>query len=376
MSGARPLRTLHVHSGNMFGGVERILETLASAGGASGLESAFALCFEGRLSAGLERSGAALTLLPQVRISRPWQVLKARQALKARLERPRPDLVVVHSAWSHTVFGPTIRRAGIPLVRWLHAAENGRTWQERAAGFVRPDFVICNSRYTCEGSSTRYPGVARGVFYAPVPVEEVEPEVRARLRKSFDAPADAIVIVMAARMEALKGHATLLAALSRLRSARPWGCWIAGGAQRPPEVEYVEALQAEIDRLGLSSRVKLLGERPDVSALLAAADIYCQPNIGPDAYGLSFVEALVSGLPVVSTTLGAVGEVVDASCGILVPPHAPEQVASALESLFDNETRRAMSVAALARGAQFTDVDARVEALAELLAPVHHTALQ
>jgi glycosyltransferase involved in cell wall biosynthesis len=123
--------------------------------------------------------------------------------------------------------------------------------------------------------------------------------------------------------------------------------------------------------------VTLLGERPDVSALLSAADNYCHPNIGPDAFGLSFVEALVAGLPIVSTTLGAVSEVVDPASGILVAPHEPGQVASALESLFDDDRRRAMSAAARARGTRFTDVDARVAALAELLGPVRQTlALQ
>ncbi len=124
--------------------------------------------------------------------------------------------------------------------------------------------------------------------------------------------------------------------------------------------------------------MQLLGERRDVSALLAAADIYCQPNDRPGAFGLSFVEALVAGLPVVSTTLGAVSEIVDdPRPASLVAPHEPGQVASALESLFDDDQRRAMSAAARARGTRFTDVGARVAALAELLGPVRQTlALQ
>jgi glycosyltransferase involved in cell wall biosynthesis len=103
-------------------------------------------------------------------------------------------------------------------------------------------------------------------------------------------------------------------------------------------------------------------------ALLSAADVYCQPNEGPDAFGLSFVEALVSGLPVVSTELGAVSEIVDASCGLLATPHLPAEIASALQSLLDDDVRRAaMSVAARTRGAAFTNVDARMAALAQAL---------
>jgi glycosyltransferase involved in cell wall biosynthesis len=360
----------------MFGGVERILETLARQSIRGPLVSSFALCFDGRFAHAVASGGSPVTFLGPVRASRPWQVRTAGKRLSSLIESNPPDLAIVHSAWSHSLLGATIRRAGCPLVRWLHAAEHGRSWQERAAGLVRPDLVICNSHYTCDGSRARYPGVAREVCYAPVSVAPVEAASRQRLRRSLETPDDAIVIVMAARMEPLKGHAVLLSALSRLRQARRWICWIAGGAQQPSEEHYVRGLEVEIDRLGLSPHVRLLGERADVSALLAAADIYCQPNDGPDAFGLSFVEALVSGLPVVSTRLGAVGEIVDGSCSLLVAPHSPPDVAAALQSLLDDDARRiAMSRAARNRGALFTDVDARIAALARALGAVRRAPL-
>jgi glycosyltransferase involved in cell wall biosynthesis len=375
--GTAPLRVLHVHAGNMFGGVERILETLAVHSTRSPLSSAFALCFGGRLSDLVAAAGAPVTCLGPARASRPWQVRRARKHLSALIERSAPDLAIVHSAWSHSLFGSTVRGAGCPLVRWLHAAESGRSWQERAAGLVRPDLVICNSHYTCHASSGRYPGVAREVCYAPVAVTPAEAGVRENMRRALETPDDAVVIVMAARMEALKGHATLVNALARLRVSRPWTCWIAGGAQRPTEQKYVADLELQIERLGLSSHVRLLGERSDVMALLAAADIYCQPNEGPDAFGMSFVEALASGLPVVSTRLGAVSEIIDASCGVLVTPRSHEQVAAALQTLIDDDPgRRTMGRAARERSAVFVDVESRMSGLAEALGTARSTALR
>jgi glycosyltransferase involved in cell wall biosynthesis len=44
--------------------------------------------------------------------------------------------------------------------------------------------------------------------------------------------------------------------------------------------------------------------RSDVARLLAAADIHCQPNIGPEPFGITFIEALYAGLPLVTTSIG------------------------------------------------------------------------
>ena len=68
--------------------------------------------------------------------------------------------------------------------------------------------------------------------------------------------------------------------------------------------------------------MRWLGQRRDVPELLAAADIYCQPNVGAEPFGIVFVEALYTGLPVVTTALGGALEIIDASCGVLVPPGA------------------------------------------------------
>ena len=57
-------------------------------------------------------------------------------------------------------------------------------------------------------------------------------------------------------------------------------------------------------------------QRDDVPRLLAAADIFCQPNLGPEPFGIGFVEALSAGLPVITTATGGALEIVDGDCGI------------------------------------------------------------
>jgi len=51
-------------------------------------------------------------------------------------------------------------------------------------------------------------------------------------------------------------------------------------------------------------RVRFVGERLDVARILAAADIFCQPNIEAEPFGIVFIEALYAGLPVVASASG------------------------------------------------------------------------
>ena len=115
-------------------------------------------------------------------------------------------------------------------------------------------------------------------------------------------------------MESWKGHALHLDALAHLRDLPDWRCWIVGGAQRPHEVAYETMLRRRADTLGLAERVVFTGHRTDVARLLAAADIQCQPNTGPEPFGITFVEAMAAGLPVVTTAMGGALEIVDDSC--------------------------------------------------------------
>jgi glycosyltransferase involved in cell wall biosynthesis len=169
-------------------------------------------------------------------------------------------------------------------------------------------------------------------------------------------------------MEPLKGHTILIEALGLLRDRAGWSCRLAGGAQRPHEARYMESLRARAATLGIADRVEFLGERSDVPQLLAAADIYCQPNIEPDAFGLSMIEALTAGLPVVTSALGGAREIVDDTCGVLVVPHDPNALASELSSLLDDPDRRKqLGANGPARARALCDPSVQMPRIAEIL---------
>jgi glycosyltransferase involved in cell wall biosynthesis len=368
------MRVLHLYSGNLYGGVEVLLVTLARHRAACPeMETHFGLCFEGRLGEELRGAGAPVHFLGNVRLRSPLGVWRARRALRALLRRLRFDVVVCHSAWPQAVFGPTVRAAGAPLVLWLHDRVDPGHWLQRLARRNRPALAVCNSRYTAESLPGAYPGVPGEVVYCPVapPPSAGGAAERREVRAELDTPEDAVVIVQASRMEAWKGHALHLEALARLGTGADWVCWMVGGAQRDAEAEYLRGLVEEAGRRGIAGRIRWAGQRRDVPRLLGAADVHCQPNTGPEPFGIAFVEALLAGLPSVTTAIGGAREIVDDTCGALVPPSDPDALAAALRELVASPERRAAKGAAgPARARDLCDPAVQLPRLHRVLARV------
>lgn len=368
------LRVLHLCAGNLYGGVERIVaECAASRGLSATMQPAFAVCFEGRLARELEQGGVPCVRLGAVRVSLPHTIWRARRALGAELRRLRPDVVVCHSVWMYAIAAPVVRavtgddtsdRASIVL--WLHDPVTGRTWAERWARLSAPDLVISNSRFTDLSAPVLYPSAPRRVLYAPVSPRHVDDSSRPETRRALGVDDRTPVIVLASRMAPWKGHAALIRALTSI--PLPWHVWIAGGAQRISEHAYERELRALADGAGARDRIQFLGQRRDVPLLMRAADIHCQPNSGPEPFGLAFVEALYAGLPVVTTALGGALEIVTDACGVLLPPDDEAALRSALERLIASPgERRRLGAAGPARAAELCDPATQLGTLANLL---------
>jgi glycosyltransferase involved in cell wall biosynthesis len=365
------MRVLHVYSGNLYGGVETLLVTLARYQALyPELEHHFALCFEGRLSKELAATGASIHLLGNVRVSRPLTVWRGRRACRDLLARDKFDLVVCHSAWSQAIFGPVARSVRLPLVFWLHDATDGRHWLERWARRTQPDLVLCNSRFTAKSLANIYPHVKGETVCYPVspPTAYYSNVDRAAVRAEFNTPEDATVIIQVSRMEAWKVHLLHLNALGELVDLPDWICWIVGGAQRPQEVGYLNKLKTTATRLEIAGRIRFLGQRSDIPRLLAAADIHCQPNTGPEPFGITFVEGLFARLPVVTTAIGGAQEIVDDSCGFLVQPNNSHSLAGCLRRLIqDRALRTNLGTAGPIRARRLCDPAIQMKRLNNLL---------
>jgi len=335
------------------------------------MESEFCLCFDGRLRKELSESAKTYLLNP-VRIRKPWSVIAARRKLAQLFREEVFDVVICHSAWCQSIFGPVITKAGIPLVFSLHDSTDGRHWLERFASRVKPKLILSNSFFTTATAHRVYPGIPAKVIYWPVspsiPISESE---RVSLRCELGVNDGEAVIIQVSRMERWKGHLLHLEALSKLRHKSDWVCWMVGGFQRPHERKYFASIQRRAAELGLSERIRFLGQRTDVPKLLAAADIHCQPNIAPEPFGRTFIEALLAGLPLVTTKMGAALEIVNSSCGVLVDPGNASELADALSGLIENRGRRKQQARqCIARAKALCDPKTQLRVFAEALAGI------
>lgn len=364
------MRVLHLYAGNLYGGIERMLVTLASERHhCPEMEPHFGLCFEGRAAKELRATGVPVHMMGEVHFSRPWTVWRARRRLRELLRLQSYDAVVCHACWPHAVFG-AVARKHCRLAFWLHDYQTGSHWLERVASRTSPAVVIANSHFTSGSAASLFPGAPVKVVHCVVPPspQTDASDVRRRIRVELETPADAVVIVMAARLERWKGHTLLLETLAGLVSQPGWHCWIAGGPQRPSEHQYLRELRQQADSTGLVDRVQFLGQRGDVAQLLAAADIHCQPNTGPEPFGIAFIEAMHAALPLVTTNMGGGAEIVTPACGVLVPPADARALAEALQGLIGDEPRRRLlGAGGRSRALELCDARTQLSAIASIL---------
>jgi glycosyltransferase involved in cell wall biosynthesis len=334
------VKVLHVYTGNMFGGIETFLRTLLTQAGAREHEAA--LGWDARLASELRAQGARVHVLGAMRYRHPWTLLAARRALARLLSERAFDGVVLHSSWVHTALAPAV--ADTRRAFFLHTPVEHVTPSDLVGRLHPPRVVLTNSAFTAAQSHRYFPGVPARVVGCPVEMpgeREASPaEARRVARAELGARDDERVVLCAARFDRLKGHALLIDALAGLPPSVPWVAWIAGEAQQPHERTYLAELHERARRRGVHERIRWLGYRSDVHGLMSAADVLCQPNVGPEGFGIVLVEAMARGLPVVCTAMGGALEIVDERSGLCVPADAAS-VAAALHRVFGDDAMRA-----------------------------------
>ena len=162
----------------------------------------------------------------------------------------------------------------------------------------------------------------------------ISADERMRIRREIAGDSNLYLIITVGRLSSAKGFADLLNAFSIVHAQSPDAVLIiAGGGS------LMDDLTAQVKKLGLDGCVKMLGARTDVSRLLASADIYVNSS-HREGTPVSVLEAMSAGLPVVATNVGENPYLLDADTGIIVPPHHPEKLASALISLINSDELR------------------------------------
>ena len=154
-----------------------------------------------------------------------------------------------------------------------------------------------------------------------------------------------LTLLCVASLTPRKGHAVLFQALARLTPYR-WRLWCAGSSAFDPAT--AAGLQTLIGELGLTGRITLLGELDHVAlaARYQQADLFVLPSFH-EGYGMVLAEALACGLPIISTTAGAIPDTVPPEAGLLTPPGDVEALAGVLARvLAEPELRQQLAAGA------------------------------
>jgi hypothetical protein len=188
------VKVLHLNSGRLFGGIERVLITLASCRGLTPrMNSSFAVAAPGRFHQEIRNTGALVNLLGDVRLRSPRSIVVARARLRALIREQGCDLLICHSPWSYALFARVARRTRARVALWLHDRATGRPLLERMCRNVPADLVICNSRWTASSGHRIQPRSPVHVVYNPVDLRRTTDQDRTSLRKALGADEDDVV---------------------------------------------------------------------------------------------------------------------------------------------------------------------------------------
>ena len=198
-----------------------------------------------------------------------------------------------------------------------------RAAQQRRAALVLLSTAAAQAKVAASGVRTAIvpPGIeADGLAGAARPAGERPPTV-----------------LFLANLQVRKGILTLLDAFEAVVASLPEArLLIAGSGPNEDEVRRRAAASPA------AARIELLGKvgRSELAATLSAADVYCLPSFG-EPFGISALEAMAAGLPLVTTSAGGLGRLVPPSGGLQVPPRDPRALAAALLALLRDPERRA-----------------------------------
>ena len=167
--------------------------------------------------------------------------------------------------------------------------------------------------------------------------EPLSQKERTTLRSSLGISKDHFAIALPGRIDEAKGHMIWVQALARLGSytdVPDWRGVIIGEAPRKGSVtgEFLDQLKAYIASLDLTDKIIFAGYRDDLAECLQVMDIVCVPSVN-EALGLSVIEAMAAGCPLVGAASGAIPELIDRDRGLTSPPHDPGEWARNIYSL-------------------------------------------
>jgi glycosyltransferase involved in cell wall biosynthesis len=291
---------------------------------------------------------AAVELIPDLgREIRPLRDLRTLAALMRVIRRVRPHIVHTHTAKAGAVGRLAAALCGVPVVvhtfhghvlRGYFSPAKTAVYRNIERGLARRTDRLLTVTDLVRDELLAL-GVGRPEQYITVPLGfDLAPLVhaagrRGELRAELGVGAAPLVGIVA-RLVPIKAHEIFLDAAARIRAAVPDARFLIVG-----DGECRQALEARVDALGLREAVRFLGWRADLDRLYADLDVVVLTSRN-EGSPVALIEAMAAGVPVVSTAVGGVPDVVaHGTSGLLAPVDDAAAVAEHTVTLLRDRAR-------------------------------------
>ncbi|MBI5115640.1 glycosyltransferase [Candidatus Poribacteria bacterium] len=283
--------------------------------------------------------------------------LRAFGRLANLMKAGRFDIVHVHLLRSQLYGIPAARWSGVPSVivsvhntsrRFARFPTNSIA----KISFAMADRIIAISRAVGEHlvrNGCVSNGKLRVIHYGYDVKQSSDPGTN-DLRNQLRLPPGTKLLGVVARLMPPKGHRYLFDALPEVLKANKEAHLLVIGGE---DTAIAGALRAQVHDLHLDEKITFLGYRADVAAILPQLDLFVLPSLS-EGFGLVLLEAMAAGLPVVSTMVDAIPEIVEHGVtGLLVPPAQSRPLAEAINKILGRPYRaREMGAAGRKRAEQ------------------------
>ena len=340
------------------GGAESMLLQLLRDGRGLGFDWRVVFLEDGPMVAECHAAGAPATVVPAGRLRQIHRYAGSVTRIARELRLERPDVVVGWMTKAQLYAGPAARLTGVPEIWCQQGMASSRSWLDRTATALPARGVVAVSAAAGRAQRALRPHRTVEVVYPGVDLQRFDrgrlpPPADARARLAL--PAEGRLVGIVARLQRWKGVHVLVEALPQvIRSHPDLHCVVVGGAHEL-EPDYEASLRRTVAELGLEGRVIFAGRQPDVPLWLQAMDAVVHAS-SDEPFGLTIVEAMALGKPVVAAAGGGPLEIVrDSVDGLLVTHGDATGLASAIIRLLgDAELAGRLGKAAQQRAREFS----------------------
>ena len=188
--------------------------------------------------------------------------------------------------------------------------------------------IVATSQFTARSVSH----CGRPVYVVANPVRCDASVDRAEARRLVGLPNNRQIAVLFAHLHPTKGHHVAIETWAKLAQPRPLLVIAGGDLYGDSSSSYRTKVRTQVAQSGLRDDVVFVGLVPDISNLLAAADLVIHPASYPEGFGRTVAEAQTAGVPVIATNLGGVAELIDDGVsGLLFEPNDANSLAALVE---------------------------------------------